>query len=36
MVDRAALQKMGQAARRVAKPDAAQKIADLLVEMVRA
>ena len=36
MEGRAALEKMGQAARRVSKPDAAQKIADLLLEMVRA
>jgi UDP-N-acetylglucosamine--N-acetylmuramyl-(pentapeptide) pyrophosphoryl-undecaprenol N-acetylglucosamine transferase len=35
MEDRAALEKMGQAARRVSKPDAAQKIADLMLEMVR-
>jgi UDP-N-acetylglucosamine--N-acetylmuramyl-(pentapeptide) pyrophosphoryl-undecaprenol N-acetylglucosamine transferase len=35
MEDRAGLEKMGQAARRVSKPDAAQKIADLLLEMVR-
>jgi UDP-N-acetylglucosamine--N-acetylmuramyl-(pentapeptide) pyrophosphoryl-undecaprenol N-acetylglucosamine transferase len=35
MEDRAALEKMGQAARRVSKPDAAQKIADLLLEMVQ-
>jgi UDP-N-acetylglucosamine--N-acetylmuramyl-(pentapeptide) pyrophosphoryl-undecaprenol N-acetylglucosamine transferase len=35
MEDRAALEIMGQAAKRVSKPDAAQKIADLLLEMVR-
>lgn len=35
MEDRAGLEEMGQAARRVSKPDAAQKIADLLLEMVR-
>jgi UDP-N-acetylglucosamine--N-acetylmuramyl-(pentapeptide) pyrophosphoryl-undecaprenol N-acetylglucosamine transferase len=35
MEDRAALERMGQAAKRVSKPDAAQKIADLLLEMVR-
>lgn len=35
MGDRPALEKMGQAARRVSKPDAAQKIADLLLEMVQ-
>jgi UDP-N-acetylglucosamine--N-acetylmuramyl-(pentapeptide) pyrophosphoryl-undecaprenol N-acetylglucosamine transferase len=35
MEDRAALIRMGQAARRVSKPDAARKIADLLLEMVR-
>jgi UDP-N-acetylglucosamine--N-acetylmuramyl-(pentapeptide) pyrophosphoryl-undecaprenol N-acetylglucosamine transferase len=36
MEDRAALEKMGQAAKSVSKPDAAQRIADLLLEMVRA
>jgi UDP-N-acetylglucosamine--N-acetylmuramyl-(pentapeptide) pyrophosphoryl-undecaprenol N-acetylglucosamine transferase len=35
MGDSPALEKMGQAARRVSKPDAAQKIADLLLEMVQ-
>jgi UDP-N-acetylglucosamine--N-acetylmuramyl-(pentapeptide) pyrophosphoryl-undecaprenol N-acetylglucosamine transferase len=35
MEDRASLEKMGQAAKAVSKPDAAQKIADLLLEMVR-
>jgi UDP-N-acetylglucosamine--N-acetylmuramyl-(pentapeptide) pyrophosphoryl-undecaprenol N-acetylglucosamine transferase len=35
MEDRAALEKMGQAARSVSKPDASQRIADLLLEMVR-
>ena len=35
MEDRAALEKMGQAAKSVSKPDAAQRIADLLLEMVR-
>lgn len=35
MEDRPALERMGQAARRVSKPDAAQRIADLLLEMVR-
>jgi UDP-N-acetylglucosamine--N-acetylmuramyl-(pentapeptide) pyrophosphoryl-undecaprenol N-acetylglucosamine transferase len=35
MEDRAALIRMGQAARRVSKPEAARKIADLLLEMVR-
>ena len=35
MGDRAALEKMGQAARAVSKPDATQKIADLLLELVR-
>ncbi len=35
MENRAALEKMGQAARSVSKPDAAQRIADLLLEMVR-
>ena len=35
MEDRAALERMGQAAKRVSKPDAAQRIADLLLEMVR-
>jgi UDP-N-acetylglucosamine--N-acetylmuramyl-(pentapeptide) pyrophosphoryl-undecaprenol N-acetylglucosamine transferase len=35
MEDRAALEKMGQAAKRVSKPDAAQRIADLLLELVR-
>ena len=35
MEDSASLEKMGQAARRVSKPDAAQRIADLLLEMVR-
>ena len=35
MEDRAALEKMGQAAKRVSKPDAAQRIADLLLEMVQ-
>jgi UDP-N-acetylglucosamine--N-acetylmuramyl-(pentapeptide) pyrophosphoryl-undecaprenol N-acetylglucosamine transferase len=36
MEDRAALERMGQAARSVSKPDAAQRIADLLLEMIRA
>jgi UDP-N-acetylglucosamine:LPS N-acetylglucosamine transferase len=35
MDDRAALEKMGLAAKRVSKPDAAQRIADLMLEMVR-
>jgi UDP-N-acetylglucosamine--N-acetylmuramyl-(pentapeptide) pyrophosphoryl-undecaprenol N-acetylglucosamine transferase len=35
MEDPAALEKMGQAAKSVSKPDAAQRIADLLLEMVR-
>ena len=35
MEDRAALERMGRAAKRVSKPDAAQRIADLLLEMVR-
>jgi UDP-N-acetylglucosamine--N-acetylmuramyl-(pentapeptide) pyrophosphoryl-undecaprenol N-acetylglucosamine transferase len=35
MGDKPALEKMGQAARRVSKPLAAQKIADLMLEMVR-
>jgi len=35
MGDRAALERMGQAARGVSKPDAAQRIADRLLEMVR-
>jgi UDP-N-acetylglucosamine--N-acetylmuramyl-(pentapeptide) pyrophosphoryl-undecaprenol N-acetylglucosamine transferase len=35
MEDSASLEKMGQAARRVSKPDAAQRIAELLLEMVR-
>ncbi len=35
MEDRAALEKMGQAARSVSKHDAAQRIADLLLEMIR-
>jgi len=35
MEDRAALERMGQAAKSVSKPDAAQRIADLLLEMVR-
>ena len=35
MEDRAALEKMGQAAKRVSKPDAAQRIADLLLEMLQ-
>jgi UDP-N-acetylglucosamine:LPS N-acetylglucosamine transferase len=34
MEDRATLEKMGQAAKRVSKPDAAQRIADLLLELV--
>jgi UDP-N-acetylglucosamine--N-acetylmuramyl-(pentapeptide) pyrophosphoryl-undecaprenol N-acetylglucosamine transferase len=36
MEDRTALERMGQAARSVSKPDAAQRIADLLLEMIRA
>jgi UDP-N-acetylglucosamine--N-acetylmuramyl-(pentapeptide) pyrophosphoryl-undecaprenol N-acetylglucosamine transferase len=35
MEDRASLEKMGKAAKRVSKPDAAQKITDLLLELIR-
>ncbi len=35
MDDKAALERMGQAAKRVSKPDATQRIADLLLELVR-
>jgi UDP-N-acetylglucosamine--N-acetylmuramyl-(pentapeptide) pyrophosphoryl-undecaprenol N-acetylglucosamine transferase len=34
MENRGALERMGQAAKRVSKPDAAQRIADLLLELV--